>query len=45
MANSISADLALEARACCGERVDRNIFIYMDSLGVLAEVVEAGEAP
>jgi len=44
LSDSFGADLSLEAGAGGGKRVDRDIFVYVDGLGVLTEVVEAGEA-
>lgn len=39
----VGADLALVASPRGGERVAGDVFVDVDGLGVLAEVVEAGE--
>ena len=44
-ADPISADLSLITCTCCGERVARYFFVDVDRLGVLSEVVKAGESP
>jgi len=43
-AHTIGTDLTLEASAGCGEGVAGDLFIYMDGLGVLAEIVKARKA-
>jgi len=42
--DSIRADLSLEPSACRGERVARDIFVDVNSLSVLSEVVKSREA-
>lgn len=42
-ANPVCPNLSLEPGPCCCQGVQRDIFVDMDSLGVLAEVVEPRE--
>ncbi len=44
LSNSVGPDLPLEACPCGGEGVERNIFVDMDSLRVLSQVVEPRES-
>lgn len=41
---TLGANLPLEARAGGGEGVHGDVFVDVNGLGVLAEVIEAGEA-
>ena len=43
--DSVGTDLALEAGASGGQRVAGYVFIAMDGLGVLAQIVQSRKSP
>jgi hypothetical protein len=43
--NSIGTDLTLEPSSGGGKRVTRDLFVDMHGLGMLSQVIQAGEAP
>lgn len=39
-ADAVSTDLSLESSSSCGKRITRNLFIYVDSLRMLTEIIK-----
>jgi hypothetical protein len=45
LAHAVCSNLSLKPRAGGSKTVDGNVLVHMHSLGMLAQVVESGEAP
>ena len=43
--DSISPNLPLKTGPCCSQRIPWNVFVYMDRLGMLPQIVEPRKPP